>query len=237
MIRKILRRVLDALEINEKMAGVSMETPVALRRIAARGLEVGSVIDIGASNGAWSLAAMPFFPRAKYLLIEAQQVHEPHLKSFTAAHANAQYVLKAAGEKPGSVFFDAADSFAGQARTSMAPGLIEIPVTSVDHEVAARVLPGPYLLKFDVHGFELPILRGAEKTMAQTDLIVMECYNFKIADEMLLFYDMCRYMDEHSFRVVDISEPLWRYRDNAFWQMDFFFVRSDRSEFQSNSYR
>jgi FkbM family methyltransferase len=236
MLRKILRRTLDALDINEKMASVSMETPVALRRIAARGIELKTVIDIGASNGAWSEMAMKIFPDARYLLIEAQQVHEAGLKDFTARHTNAQYVLKAGGEKPGSIFFDAADPFAGQARSSAAPGLVEIPVTSVDHEVAERALPGPYLLKFDVHGFELPILRGAERIMAQTNLIVMECYNFKIADDMLLFPDMCLYMQQRGFRVADISEPLWRSRDKAFWQMDFFFVRADRPEFLSNSY-
>lgn len=237
MLRKILRRVLDALEINEKMTGVSMETPVALRRIASRGLEVGSVIDIGASNGAWSLAAMPFFPKAKYLLIEAQQVHEPHLKAFTAAYPNAQYVLKAAGERPGRIYFDASDPFAGQARTEGGSDLVEIPVTSVDHEIAERSLKGPYLLKFDVHGFELPILKGAEQALAETSLLVMECYNFEIAPDMLLFHDMCRYMHERGFRVADISEPLWRDKDKIFWQIDFFFVRGDRPEFQSNSYR
>ena len=237
MLRKILRRALDALDINEKMASVAMETPAALRRIAARGIEVGTVIDIGASNGAWSGSAMKVFPNARYLLIEAQGVHEPQLKSFTAAHANAEYVLKAAGEKPGTVFFDASDPFAGQASGKAAPGLVELPVTSVDDEIASRALPGPYLLKFDVHGFELPILRGAQSALANTNLLVMECYNFEIAGDMLLFPDMCRYMQEHGLRVIDISEPLWREKDNALWQMDFFFVPAERPEFKSNDYR
>jgi FkbM family methyltransferase len=237
MLRKILRRALDALDINEKMASVAMETPVALRRIAARGIEVGTVIDIGASNGAWSQSAMKVFPDAQYLLIEAQKVHEPQLKLFTAAHSNAQYVIKAAGERPGTVFFDASDPFAGQASDTAAPGLVELPVTSVDHEITSRNLPGPYLLKFDVHGFELPILRGAQSALANTSLLVMECYNFQIAGDMLLFPDMCRYMQERGLRVIDMSEPLWREKDKALWQMDFFFVQAERLEFQTNSYR
>jgi FkbM family methyltransferase len=237
MLRKLLRYALDTFGLNERMSAVAMETPVALRRICDRGIKIGTVIDIGASNGAWSAAAMGFLPNAQYLLIEAQQVHEPRLKAFTAAHVNAQYVLKAAGEKPGSIFFDASDPFAGQAKSHGGAGLIEIPVTSIDHEIATRNLPAPYLLKFDVHGFELPILRGAEKALAATDLLVMECYNFEIADDMLLFHDMCRYMHERGLRVIDVSEPLWREKDKALWQMDFFFVRADRPEFQSNSYR
>jgi len=114
---------------------------------------------------------------------------------------------------------------------------IPVPATSVDAEIAARGLPGPYLIKFDVHGFELPILRGAEKALAETSLLVMECYNFEIATDMLMFPDMCRYMQDRGLRVIDMSEPLWREKDNSLWQMDFFFVRADRPEFQNNSYR
>lgn len=237
MLRNFLRRALDALDINEKMVSVAMETPVALRRIAARGIDIGTVIDIGASNGAWSKSAQKIFPQARYLLIEAQGLHEPHLRDFASNQPNVDYVLKAAGEKPGAIYFDAADPFSGQARTEAAPGLVEVPVTSVDHEIATRALPGPYLLKFDVHGFELPILQGAQAALANTSLLVMECYNFEIADNMLLFHDMCRYMWERGLRVIDVSEPLWREKDKALWQMDFFFVRTDRPEFRNNSYR
>lgn len=237
MLRKILRWALDAFDINEKMAGVSMDTSVALRRIAARGLTVGSVIDIGASNGAWSHQAMRFFPDAQYLLIEAQPIHESALRAFVARHENAQYVLKAAGERPGSIFFDASDPFAGQAKAKADSAAIEVPMTSVDYEIASGNLQGPYLLKFDVHGYELPILRGAEKALAEANLVVMECYNFEIAKEMLLFHDMCEHMYARGFRVGDMSEPLWRKGDSMLWQMDFFFMRANRPEFKRSTYR
>jgi hypothetical protein len=107
----------------------------------------------------------------------------------------------------------------------------------VDDEVAARRLPGPFLLKFDVHGFELPILRGAKDTLKNTSLLIMECYNFEIAPDCLLFHDMCKHLFDLGFRVADISEPLWRPHDKMLWQMDIFFVRSDRSEFQYKSYK
>jgi len=64
----------------------------------------------------------------------------------------------------------------------------------------------------------------------------MECYNFDIAPGSLLFHDMCRHLHDLGFRVADISEPLWRPRDRMLWQMDIFFVRADRPEFQQKSY-
>jgi FkbM family methyltransferase len=223
---------------SERMAFVAMLSQAALDRILSRGMTIGTVVDIGASNGMWSESVMPYFPRAKYLLIEAQDVHAADLKRFAASHPNAEYVLKAAGEKAGTIYFDGAEPFSGQAMTEPSrEGLIEVPVCSIDEEIASRGLPGPYMLKFDVHGFELPILRGAKETLKNTALLVMECYNFEIAPECLLFHDMCRHLHQLGFRVADMSEPLWRPHDKMLWQMDIFFVRSDRPEFQHSSYK
>jgi FkbM family methyltransferase len=237
-LQKIVRFVLDKMGWNERMSFVAMMSQAALDRIMARGMTIGTVVDIGASNGMWSQSVMPWFPDARYLLIEAQQVHEAELKRFVAAHPNTQYVLKAAGEKAGTIYFDADEAFSGQATTARdRAGLIEVPVCSIDEEIAARALAGPYLLKFDVHGFELPILRGAEQTLKNTSLLIMECYNFEIAPQSLLFHTMCAHLNDLGFRVADISEPLWRPGDRMLWQMDIFFVRADRPEFRRKSYR
>jgi len=236
-LQKIARFVLDKMDWNERMSFVAMRSEAALSRIKARGLAVGTVVDIGASTGIWSQSVMPYFPDSRYLLFEAQAVHEADLKHFVAAHPNAQYVLKAAGEKAGTIYFDNEEAFGGEAMNERArEGLVEVPVCSVDDEIASRALPSPYLLKFDVHGFETPILRGARKTLENTSLLIMECYNFDIAPQSLLFHDMCRHLHELGFRVADISEPLWRPHDRMLWQMDIFFVRADRPEFQHKSY-
>jgi FkbM family methyltransferase len=235
---KFVRFVLNSMNWNERMSFAAMDTSAALRRITARGLSVGTVIDIGASNGQWSESVRPFFSDARYLLIEAQNVHEPALQRHVSRHKGAHYVLKAAGASAGTIYFDAAEAFAGQALVENSrAGLIEVPVTTIDAEVARLALPGPYLVKFDVHGFELAIFKGAERTLGNAALIVMECYNFEIAPESLLFHDMCRWFQDRGFRVADISEPLWRPGDRMFWQMDIFFVRADRSEFRQKSYR
>ena len=237
-LQKALRFILKKMAWSERMAFVALLSQAALDRILSRGMRIGTVVDIGASNGMWSESVMPYFPGAKYLLVEAQDVHAVDLKRFTASHPNAEYVLKAAGEKSGTIYFDGAEPFSGQAMTEPSrEGLIKVPVCSIDEEIAARGLPGPYMLKFDVHGFELPILRGAKETLKNTFLLVMECYNFDIAPECLLFHDMCRHLHELGFRVADISEPLWRPHDKMLWQMDIFFVRGDRPEFQYKSYK
>lgn len=238
IIAHILRMALYWLGIGRQITLVSASTISAMRRLTRRGIAAQTVIDIGASDGHWTAQIMRFFPGAHYLLIEAQAIHEDQLKRFCKRHPNTNYVLKAAGERIGKIFFDSNDPFGGQASTSedAARQMEEVPMTTIDAEVMAKNLPGPYLIKFDVHGFELPILEGAKETLKNTSLIVMECYNFQISDTSLLFHEMCQHLAGLGFRVIDISEPLWRKRDHAFWQADIFFVRSDRPEFQISTY-
>lgn len=241
MLKSLIQALLAPLGVKlVRLGGPADRSTMAngLRALARRGHTVNTVVDIGASTGIWSDRLMPHFPDSRYLLIEAQPVHEPALREYCRRHPNAEYVLAAAGEKRGQIFFDASDPFSGQASpTARTAAHVPVPVTTVDAEVAARSLRGPYLLKFDTHGFEVPILRGAAETLARTEVIIMECYNFRISPECLTFDEMCGYLGERGFRCIDLLEPMYRLHDGAFWQMDLVFVRGDRPEFSYNGYR
>jgi len=72
----------------------AMSTDRALWRVANRDLEIGTVIDIGASDGRWSDVCAKHYPDAYYLLIEAQDPHEEALKAYVSAHPKAQYAWR-----------------------------------------------------------------------------------------------------------------------------------------------
>lgn len=204
----------------------------ALRSIGCRHPDIATVIDVGASDGRWSADLMPHLPRARYLLIEAQSLHKPALDRFCAKHPNAQVALAAGGGSVGQIYFEADVPFGGRASlTPPAQNCITVPVTTIDHEVQTRKLPGPYLIKLDTHGFELPILEGAKATLAQTDVVVMECYNFHVMPEALLFDEMCRHMHGLGFRTFDLVDPLHRPHDDALWQVDIVFMRETHPAF------
>jgi FkbM family methyltransferase len=209
----------------------------AIRALAQRGYDIKTIIDIGASDGRWSKEAMEFFPKAQYLLVEAQGFHEDNLKSFTEQYSNIQYVLAAAGDRVGKIYFDAGDPFGGQAsNTPFAVNNVELPVTTLDSEVPNRKLSGPFLMKLDTHGFELPILKGATQTLKNTEVIVMECYAQHLMPNSLNFAQMCQYLDTLGFRCIDLVDPVWRVYDDSFWQMDLIFVRKERPEFAYTAY-
>lgn len=210
---------------------------LALRRVVRRTHDIRTVIDIGASDGRWSADFMGYLPGANYLLVEAQPTHNERLASFCQTNRNAQFVLAAAGARQGAIFFDASDPFGGHASLTDFPNALKVPVTTIDHEVRTRRLSGSFLLKFDTHGFEVPIIQGALETLRATEVIIMECYNFKIAPECLLFFEMCHYLADLGFRPIDLVDPMHRPYDDSFWQMDMVFVRQSRPEFNYQSYR
>lgn len=241
VIKAGIRRALRSVGLVVSRAGTPTDRATmdgAFRALVSRGHRIGTVVDIGASNGAWSGSLMPFLPASQDPLIEAQAVHEPALRAFCAGHAQAQDALAAAGDREGTIHFDTSDPLGGLAsETAFSANDAVVPMVTVDATVAARALPGPYLLKFDTHGFELPILRGATATLRDTEVVVMECYNFHIAPEALTFDDMCAHMRGLGFRCIDLVCPLHRPHDDAFWQADLVFVRSDRPEFAYRAYR
>jgi len=209
-----------------------------LQRCQSRGIEIQTVIDVGASNGCWSDLCMKYFPKAFYYLIEAQKVHEPALREKKAIHSNLDYILAAAGNGTGEIYFDNEDAFGGVAVEKKFDGhCISVPLTNIDAEVKKHNLQGPYLIKFDTHGFEVPILEGASTTLKNTNIVIMEVYNFKLTENSLRFFEMCSYMEKLGFAPIDIADFSRRLYDDSFWQMDIVFIRKDRKEFSYTEYR
>lgn len=200
------------------------------------GISVRTIIDVGASNGSWSARVMPFFDNVRVLLIEANPVHEAGLRRL-CADGRCEYVLAAAGEKVGEIFFNMNEPLSGKAREELLDeNDVRVQATSIDHEIASRRLQGPYLVKLDTHGFEVPILNGAKNTLAEAEVVIIEAYAFQLSPECLKFYDMCRYMAERGFEVFDICEPMWREKDNALWQLDIIFLKKSHPVFKDTSY-
>lgn len=209
----------------------------ALRRCRSRNIPVTTVIDVGASNGVWSEACLRFFPTAFYFLVEAQRAHEQKLLKFKGRHVRSDFVISAAGDQVGEVFFDDSGLFGGVASHTPQEGYVRYPVTTIDTLVAERQLTPPFLLKLDTHGFEIPIFEGACESLKQTSLIVVEAYNFNLNEKAVRFTDLCIYLEKKGFRCVDMCDPMFRPKDGVFWQFDLFFVPSSAPVFLSNSYK
>jgi FkbM family methyltransferase len=236
-VKWLVKRVLRHPKLAQRIVVHAMGTPVALARIAARGTEIRTIIDVGASDGRWSLQAEPIWPDARFHLVEANPVHEAELRRLCARKSAFSYSLVAAGPVDGTVGFDAANPFGGRAAPADAGKPITVPQRSLASLAAELRLAPPFLIKLDTHGYEGPILDGAAPLFADTNLFVIEAYNFPTGADGWQFHELCGAMAARGFRAIDLSEPLWRSRDGALWQFDLFFVPASRPEFAYTRFR
>ncbi len=212
--------------------------PEAMQRIVQHGFPVATVIDIGASDGRWSRKTMPYFPQAGFLAVEPLAERTEALQALKNECPNFDFAIAAAGSGTvGEVQLNVSPDLDGSTVDGADGESRTVRSATLDELVAERDLPGPYLIKFDTHGFEDEILRGAEKTLSQTSAIIMEVYNFKISPHALRFPEMCARLESLGFRCYDMADPLLRPYDRSLWQMDFYFCRADAKPFGHLDYR
>jgi FkbM family methyltransferase len=209
----------------------------ALARIAKRGIDVATVIDVGASNGMWSGCVEQYWPGARYHLIEAFDHWLPSLQELAQRKPNYTFTLAAAGPHDGTIkFFNDREAPFGGAVVTDFRDAWSVPMVSIDAEVSRFNLQPPFLVKLDTHGFESEIVAGATKTLADTNLFVNEFYNYQLHATSKRFAEMVVLIESLGFRCIDMFDPLWRLKDDAFWQIDMAFIPRGRPEFLNNSY-
>ena len=207
-----------------------------LARAATRKPGPATFIDVGASNGIWSLRARRHFPHAKFLLFEPLTERQAALARLKATHGF-DIVPAVAGAQPGSIAFnvDPALDGSGVAAPGEA-GTRNVPVEAIDAAVAARHLPGPYGLKLDTHGYEIPVLEGATQVLRSTQLLIIEAYNFQLTPGCLRFHELCVWLEARGFRCCDLADPMRRPGDGVLWQMDLVFAPAASPLFTTNRY-
>ena len=82
-------------------------------RLQAHNIEIGSLIDVGASDGFWSKAFAYHFPGRRHLLIDANEIHRPKLIQICQRHTNWRFEIVAVGEAEGIAYFDPSDPLLG----------------------------------------------------------------------------------------------------------------------------
>lgn len=235
-LRRAVNRLLHPLGLHLIRSERAFEMDEALRRARMRGLQIRTVIDVGASDGSWSLLAKNHFPDARFLLFEPLAERREALEALRQ-RLGFDYLTAAAGARRGEVVLAVDPGLDGSSVvTAGASGGRTVPVETVDTAVAERRLPGPFCLKLDTHGYELPILEGATAVMAQASLLIIEAYNFRLGPETLKFHELCAWLEARGFRCCDLADPMHRPKDGVLWQMDLIFAPATSPVFASDRY-
>jgi hypothetical protein len=79
-------------------------------------------------------------------------------------------------------------------------------------------------LKIDVQGYELNVLRGAEKTLIDVDIILIETSFYELYKNQPLFKDIYDFLSNRGFDYYGSFEQLYDLRDGRILQADSIFI-------------
>lgn len=234
---------LIGLKIERKNTGyIPVENQVtmdgALARAKLRGCNPSTILDVGAAQGRWTAMAKRSWADAHYVLFEPLQERKGMLDAFARQTNNVEIIDKGVGEGETEIEFYITPDLDGSGVAHVGSYLEKrrIKTTSLDIEANSHHWKGPYLIKLDTHGHEVPILKGATRVLADTEMIIIECYGFQIAPDSLLLGEMIANLDQLGFRLIDIVDICHRPRDLSFWQCDAVFVRKNHPCFSKIDY-
>ena len=198
----------------------------ALQKLKSFGFEPKNILDIGANKGKWTLEIKKkVFSKAEYTLIEAIDYEE--LDKLSVKHDNINYKNILLDEIEHFVTWyekrNTGDSLFKE-NTGYFDDCKEIKRSATTLDLIFNKNEVFELIKIDCQGAEIPILKGGNRLIQKSSVIILEVpfmgeYNIGAPN----FYEHINYMENIGYRVFDIVE-LHRV-DNILIQIDIIFIK------------
>lgn len=192
---------------------------------------IDNFLDIGAYKGSFTKLLVSIWPNAKGIMIEANPMLESYLSDYILLNKNISYKMALlTSESQKEVPFYLSDTASSVLRTHTG-GEQPIILQSFQLDELLKAYKNFLridLLKLDVQGLELEILKGGKNTLMKSAAVLLEVALLDIYANSPLANDVMFFMKENSFVLYDIcSADIRRPADNALWQTDFLFVKED----------
>jgi len=172
--------------------------------------EAGVIYDVGANIGSWTLLAKSFFKDAEVHAFEPLAVHTRqfientkalngiHLHSFCLGNEDKMSVINISSFSDSSSLLDATplefEQFNIKKVNEESVALKKIS-TSIDQ----NILPVPDIIKLDVQGFELEVLKGAGHYLTHVSYLIAEVSFKEYYHNQPLFLDIGNYLSKYNF--------------------------------------
>lgn len=207
------------------------EIPFALEHLLSVGFQPKLIFDVGAYQGDFAQQCLRIWPHSQVACFEALEHRVANLQQLAANNpllsvfpgllgANSQEkVALHEGETASSILSE---------RTPQNFRVNYHSMRTVDQIVNEHFGGnGPDFLKLDVQGYELEVLKGAEKSLDQVKVILSEISLIDIHSGVPLLADIIAWLSERNWVAYDICGLTRRPLDKALWQADFVFVSTD----------
>jgi FkbM family methyltransferase len=206
------------------------EIPPALERLHANKFTPDRIFDVGAYSGEFSKLCRRQWPLAKLICFEVLPHRVQELRRWCEQDGKAVVIESLLGaEAKNAVPFhemETASSVFEEHIAQVAPVRF-YPMQTIDEIVASTEFEAPNFLKLDVQGYELEVLKGAQRTLSQVSVVLAEVNLIDIHKGAPLLDELLLFMRDKGFVTYDICGLARRPLDKALWQADFIFVPRD----------
>jgi FkbM family methyltransferase len=237
-MKAVIKNTLDSLgyEIKRKnirdMFAIRHKFDETLLHLREIGFYPDLVIDVGAADGTPPL--QKHFPDSYFFWIEPLQEFEPALKKLQL-HLNGEYLIAGVGKEEGSFDFNVHDDLHGSTMFNETEGTHadgkkrQVPVLTLNklNKIYNWQQFERVLLKADVQGFELEVLKGADDIFPNVEVMILEVALFKFLRNAPDFHEVVDYMKNIGYVVFDIIGGINRPLDFSLGQVDLVFVKED----------
>lgn len=213
-----------------------------LEVIRGNGFSPATIIDVGAYAGDWARMARRVFPEATLYLIDGNPEREQALSLAVGelgGKAKHFIALLGAEERQTATLhqLDTGSSVLRELTTFPAKD-IQVPMHTLDSLLSAEsaIERGAILLKLDVQGYELEVLKGGLGVLSRSEIVVLEVSTLPYNEGAPLFAEVIAFMHERGFAVFDLGEQFRRQTDQALCQLDVVFARHDSPLRQRKKY-
>jgi FkbM family methyltransferase len=190
------------------------------------------VIDVGANKGAWTRAALQFFPDAYYSLVEPQDHLKAHVQDLIDRGRKIQWINAGASNKSGTLPFtvshrDDSSSFVLTPEQAQSASLRQTLVRAMTlNEIAASSsAPPPDMVKIDAEGFDLKVLAGGSELLGETDIFLVEAMICSPGYENTLA-EVIQRMAAAGYRLIDITDLNRSPKHGVLWLCEAAFLRN-----------
>ena len=192
------------------------------------------IFDVGASNGKWSYLIQKIVPDAAYHLFEPLVDHVPSYTSIMQSNLekSSKFTLHKYGlgenneKKTMSIFSEGFSSTLLAMPENEDLTKMSVPVFKMDDAIKQFNLPQPQVIKADIQGYELAMLKGATNTLPQVDILLLEtwvCRGYN--QECPLLLEIMNWLARFNFYLWDYGD-CFREENDKLHTIDCVFVNS-----------